>query len=302
MDEAARRAASVLNHLEQGDELTVILFDDRPATVLAGAAFDRAAALAALADPVPSWRTTDLRAAVDAGLEALHRSPLRARELFIVSDFQRGALGAAGAWEGGARGDTRPGGEDAGRDGAAASAGGTAPTPHGPVRAFLLPVGGSETGNTAIERIDTPRAVLHRGETVAIDVHLRDTGGGAVRPLRIVVDGRRIAERETVVPANGRRIERFVFPAERAGRLRCEASTAPDRLPADDTRRFVLDVRERLTALLVADDDPYLAEAIAPGGEEGDIALERRDWRGFGSADLDAVSYTHLTLPTNREV
>lgn len=287
MDEAARRATSVLDHLEQGDELTVIFFDERPATVLAGAAFDRAAALDALAEPVPSWRTTDLRGAVDAALEILGRSPLQARELFIVSDFQRGVLGAGSGRGGGLRAGTTTGAPAVGDAGAAANAGEADPGPPGPVRAFLLPVGGAETGNTAIERIDTPRAVLHRGEAVAIDVHLRDTGGGTVRPLRIVVDGRRIAERETAVPAGGRRIERFLFPAEQAGRLRCEASTTPDRLPADDTRRFVLDVRERLTALLVADDDPYLEEAIAPGGKEGDLALERRDWRGFESADLD---------------
>ena len=284
LDAAKERAAEVLDRLEAGDELTVIFFDDRAETVLDAAPFDRGTAMSVVRPAGVSWRTTDLRAAVREARRAFARADLPARELYLVSDFQRGALGlegpAAETKRAAAGAPKRERGEAAG-DTAGDGGQVTDRADDGFVRAFLLPVRATGTDNTAIERIDAPRTVVHRGEAIGIAVHLRGAGNaGAPTPLRVLVDGHRIAERETVVPPDGRRVERFVFPAERAGWLRCEARSAPDRLAADDTRRFAVEVRERLDALLLADGDAlYLEQALAPDGSEGDIALVRRGWR-----------------------
>ena len=72
-----------------------------------------------------------------------------------------------------------------------------------------------------------------------------------------------------------------------------------------------------MTTVLLVEDDPAISEPLARAlGREGYEVRAHGTGRGalseiigadlvildLGLPDMDAVSYTHLTLPTNREV
>ncbi|MDD3642432.1 MAG: hypothetical protein PHQ19_03105, partial [Candidatus Krumholzibacteria bacterium] len=143
--------------------------------------------------------------------------------------------------------------------------------------------------NVAVERVVVPRTAVHRGETVSIGAVLRaGAGAGAVVPVRAEVDGRRIAEREVSVPAGGAVSVELRFEAQQQGWVRGIVECRRDRLPADDLRRFTVNVRERTRALLVAGAGSsfYIAQALDPEGADGDIELRVVGWDGLQSADL----------------
>jgi hypothetical protein len=102
-------------------------------------------------------------------------------------------------------------------------------------------------------------------------------------------------EKEIEVLPDNYVTETVVFPVERSGWIDGVVKKRSDRLPADDTRYFALNVRDRTRVLLLADDGGfYLEQALVPGGVEGDIAVVKRGWRAFTSADLGAADVVVL--------
>lgn len=261
-ERAKARAAEILGRLETGDRVTVALFDTGVEVVYDGE-LEREVIARALADERPSWRGTDLRAAVAFGRETLERSRREARELYVVSDFQKSGLGAA---DPGARDGNRP-----------------------PVRALLAPVQTREIANVAVEEVLAPRAALRRGEAARLAVGLRNASERveARFPLEIALDGRRVVETEIDLGPGARRSVEIPVALDRGGRIRGTARKSPDRLAADDTRWFALRSRDRARVLLVGGEGSfYLGQALAPAGEGGVIELERRSERLFTTEDL----------------
>ena len=102
-------------------------------------------------------------------------------------------------------------------------------------------------------------------------------------------------EKEIEILADNYVTETVVFPVERSGWIDGVVKKRPDRLPADDTRYFTLNVRDRTRVLLLADEGGfYLEQALVPGGVEGDVAVVKRGWRAFTSADLGAADVVVL--------
>lgn len=260
---AKGRLAGILGNLEAGDRVTIALFDTGVEVVYDGE-LEREVIARALADERPSWRGTDLRAAVAFGRETLERSRREVRELYVLSDFQKSGLGPAGP--------------------AAGSGGGS------PVRALLAPVQSSEVANVAVEEVLAPRAAIRRGEAARLSVGLRNASEKveARFPLEIALDGRRVVETEIALAPGARRAEEIAVTLDRDGRVRGTARKAPDRLAADDTRWFALRARSRARALLVGGGGSfYLEQALAPAGEGGVIELEKRSERLFTTEDLE---------------
>jgi len=278
-DRGVARLAAILDNLERGDAVSVVLFDTASEIVYDGE-IEKEAVLEALRDARPSWGGTDLRGAAALGERILAGSRRAARELYIISDFQRTAL---------ARAPDR-GGADM-------------PAPREksrvdlPVRAFLLPVQSSVAANVSIESVVVPSVALHKGETAELGIVLRNRSRelAAKFPLEVSIAGRRVMEKEIEILPDNFVAETVVFPVERSGWIDGVVRKRSDRLPADDTRYFTLNVRDRTRVLLLADEGGfYLEQALVPRGVEGDIAVTKRGWRAFTSADLGAADVVVL--------
>jgi hypothetical protein len=259
-DSAVEAALDIAGGLEDDDDLTISLFDEVTEEIFIAERAGRQAAAGALAGVEPSLRGTDLRGAAGHGAAILERSRRTARELFIVSDFQRTGL------SGGKR-DRAPAG----------------------TRVFLVPVIPASGPNIAVERVILPGQALHRGEAASVRVHVRNTSPDrpAVSPLRIDLDGRRIVEKELELTPGGGQEQVFEFDAGRPGWIRGSVSCREDMLHADDTRFFALLVREKTPVLLISGgEDFYLSQALAPEGADGDIDLAWKGWSGYTTADL----------------
>lgn len=265
-DRGVVRLAAILENLERGDEVSVVLFDTASEIVYDGE-IEKEAVLEALRDARPSWGGTDLRSATAFGERILAGSRRDVRELYIISDFQRTALARSGA------------------------------VSALPVRAFLLPVQASVAANVSVESVVVPNVALHRGETAELGIVLRNRSRelSAKFPLEVSIEGRRILEKEIEMPPDNYFTETVVFPAERPGWIEGVVKKRSDRLSADDTRYFTLNVRDRTRALLLADEEGfYLEQALGPGAVEGDIAVAKRAYRAFASADLGAADVVVL--------
>ncbi len=259
-DVATAAALDIAEGLEEDDELTLVLFDEGVEEIFSAERPGRAAAAGVLAAAEPSLKGTDLRAAAGHGFGLLSRSRRTARELFIISDFQR--TGIAGAKEIEAPERTR---------------------------VFLVPVTPASGPNVAVERVILPGSALHRGEAAAMRVFVRNTSPDrpAGFPLRVDLDGRRIIEKEIELPPGGAAEYTFEFDLGHTGWIRGSVSCREDMLSADDTRLFSVLVREKTPVLLISGGDAfYLGQALAPEGADGDIDLGEAGWSGYTTADL----------------
>ena len=285
---AKARVSSILDNLDRGDAVSLVLFDTATDVIYDGD-LEKGAVLGALKELGPSWSGTDLRSAVSFAERWLEGTRREVRELYIVSDFQRSALARRAAGAGGAPGSVRAPG--AGRAPIAAKAARL------PIRAFLFPVQTNGASNVSIEEALAPRVTLHKGEMAALTIVLRNTSMdlAARFPLEVSLGGRRIMEKEIEIQPGNYIKETVAAPAERSGWIEGVVKKRADRLAADDTRYFTLNVREKSRVLLIADEGSlYLEQALSPTGAEGDIAVTKRGWRSFTSADLSGADVALL--------
>ncbi|HEY5133861.1 MAG TPA: BatA domain-containing protein, partial [Candidatus Krumholzibacteriaceae bacterium] len=144
---AKARVSSILDNLDRGDAVSLVLFDTANDVIYDGD-LEKEAVLAALKELGPSWSGTDLRSAVSFGERWLEGTRREVRELYIVSDFQRSALARKAAGAGGAPGPVgTSSGERAPGTGSAPIA---AKAARLPIRAFLFPVQTNDASNVSI--------------------------------------------------------------------------------------------------------------------------------------------------------
>jgi len=296
-ERAKARVSSILDNLDRGDAVSLVLFDTATDALYDGE-LEKEAVFGALKGLGPSWSGTDLRSAVSFAERWLEGARRDVRELYIVSDFQRSALAGTVMGGGGAPG---PRGASSGAPAPGAPGAEIPPiapkAPRLPIRALLFPVQTNGASNVSIEEVLAPRVTLHKGETAALTIVLRNTSKdlAARFPLEVSLGGRRIIEKEIEIRPDNYLKETVIAPAERAGWIEGIVKKRPDRLAADDTRYFTLDVREKSRVLLVADEGSlYLEQALSPTGAEGDIAVTKRGWRSFTSADLNGADVVLL--------
>jgi hypothetical protein len=280
--EAAKaRVREILERFAPEDEVTIILFDSGQERLYRGGGEGRSIGLF-LDEAALSCRTTDLRGAVRAALDALRESRMEPRELYIVSDFQRSSLAGSVAAE--SVRQIEGGGHTARGESSSL-----------PVRAYLVQVGEDPPRNIAVENVMAPGVTLHRGEIATIRAAFTGSGGDAPFSVELHIDGRRILEKEFEMGQSRLARAEFSFPVERSGWLRGEVKKRSDRLRIDDRRFFVLEVVERVPVLLLADERAlYLEQALRPEGADTDIELELKRYEELTSDDLDRADIVVL--------
>jgi hypothetical protein len=143
----------------------------------------------------------------------------------------------------------------------------------GSVRLLVRQVGEAVT-NGAVQAVHLPLRAVRPGENINLAATVRVAEPEQVFLLELA--GQQVAEAVVDKPAGSLSRVTFNLTAPEPGVYRGRVVKDSDRLPADDTRPFVLRVWDQVSVLLVhgADRGPagrggwrYLAEALAPEGD-----------------------------------
>ncbi len=261
-ERAGKKAMEILNSLEDEDAIKLITFSSGTRLRYTGRNLNMTVLERELESMTSSFRSTDVTLSVREALQLLAGSRRPVKELYVISDFQRSGLDQVKE-----EGEEEP-----------------------PVRLYLVPVQPGQGGNVSVRGVFTPRVVLHRGEVAAVTVELKNNSPAFKDrfPLRILLDGKRVIEQEMELLPGEMKRETFYIPVEREGWLEGEVSKGRDRLPADDSRFFVLHAREKVRTLLVSGrEGMYLKRALDPAGGEGDISVKTVNWEDITSRDLE---------------
>lgn len=290
-ERGAARALDIMENLEEEDMVSVVLFDRGEEKIFESARFKTGPAREAVERVEVSYGTTDLEAALRRSAQFLMEARPAAKELYIISDFQRSSLGMTGY------GRELPSSEP-----------GRPPAIDEKIRVFLVPVQPEQGPNVSIQQVLTPRVVVHSGGTAELKVVLKNHSAvmPAVFPVRVILDGKRVIEKEVEIAAGGTLTENMLVPVERSGWIEGEVSKGGDRLQADDRRFFCIHSRERINVLLLADESSfYLEQALNPAGYDRDILVRKKEWNRRTTADMewaDLVLLGHGCDPEPREI
>ncbi|MFG0335068.1 MAG: BatA domain-containing protein [Maioricimonas sp. JB049] len=117
----------------------------------------------------------------------------------------------------------------------------------------LISVSEADIGNVAITHLGTEAGATGLGTAIPITVTLRNFGNSQAEERTLVLTlGTEICEqRQVTIPADGSIDVTFRCTPRQAGELVITAEIEEDALAADDIRQLVLNVRDRLTVLLV---------------------------------------------------
>ncbi|MBI4568370.1 MAG: BatA domain-containing protein [Planctomycetes bacterium] len=266
---ARAAAAEVLRTLEPGDEAMVLSLSRLPAP---GGEFftrDTAALALSLDESAPTLAAGDPRAAFERAGEALGRSTMVNREVYLISDMQeRGGVDRLKA---------RTAGGDRARARAVADL-----LPQG-ARVTFINVARGSSPNVAIEEVSLPVAPLVVGRETTIAVRLANHSGAAAEvTASLVVGGKAVRDAPPArVEAGATTTATIAHAFAEAGEFLCSVRVTGDALEADDERFFLARVSEQTPVLIVngapspvpyQDASFYLAAALesdAPAGPAG---------------------------------
>ncbi|MBI5366100.1 MAG: BatA domain-containing protein, partial [Planctomycetes bacterium] len=255
--ERARAAAlAALAQLHAGDTVALLTINRPPPAGRAELSADRVAARSALAGLAPSAGGSNLAPARGRAADLLAAAKAARRELYLFTDLQKSSWEAALA-AGGRRERLRD------------------------VDIVLVDVGAPAGANLALSGVAVAATHEIRGMPARISAVVENHGDAeAASTLALLFDGRRLAERAVVVPPHGALAVTLLAPCEGVGFHHGEVRLDDDALAADNRRRFVLDVRERIRVLIVngarspvphQDAAWYLTKALQPAiaGDSG---------------------------------
>jgi len=257
-----------------GDEDMIIIstMDEATRKIYEGEGKGRILAGEAIGKIDVSWKAGDLRQGVAEAGKMLAKTGYEARELYVISDFQRSSLGKKGD-----SGEMKPGREEPFDE-------------NTKTRTFIVPLRAEAGGNVAVEDILSPSVVIHRGEVIELKIVLRNTAQDrkAVFRMSVFVDGERIINREITLMPGEKRNEKAAFSVSNTGWVRGEVRLSRDKLAFDDRRFFVLNASEKIKVLLAGGGDEfYLKQAVSPEGSNGDIQLCKPGLIGMTSKAVD---------------
>ncbi|MCE9630266.1 MAG: BatA domain-containing protein [Planctomycetia bacterium] len=153
--------------------------------------------------------------------------------------------------------------------------------------------------NLAIERLEVMGGVPAAGVLLPVEVEVRNDSAVPVRDVMVELredGGSRPGVRIDEIPAGGAAVRRFDVRFTSPGGHPLEAAVPADVLPADDVRRAVVEVVDRVDVLVI-DGDPraggvtgdafYVATALAPGsGAPTGLRPQVESPRTLATADL----------------
>jgi hypothetical protein len=274
---AARDVAhQVVNEAGRDDEINVVLFSSRADAQLEQGTRNKSLVHSVIDAAELTPETTSIRRAVDTALDLIDASSIDGGEVYVVSDFRFNADTTVV--------DSERLGDD--------------------VRVFLLPVSTADADNVSIDRVMVPRKLLRPGEVIRVGVAVSNHSrtNPANFPLELSVDGARKAEQVIDLAPSSSATVTFPISFADWGTYRCSVFKNRDRLPADDTRYFSLDVSRSVPVTLVrgkrrlgsAPDSPaagffYLEKALNPRQSgEGEFKVTTIDERDVTASVLPA--------------
>ena len=262
LDAAKTAAIQILSRLRRGDEVTLLTAGDnsadaRPTTDLQGLA-------RTIADLQPARGYADMAATLAKAADVLARSTSVNREIYIVADRQKASWSGIDApwtstWKKRLAQHTVP------------------------PRIFLVPVGGQETANVAVEAFELMNPPLVLNQPAEIEVKLRNFGPSPVGDvsLQITVGQRPALSTNLTLAAGAAMVFRAQTSFDKTGPHVLTASINSAGFILDDTRDLALVVGEPIPTLIISGDErggpfrresDFLRLALAPyqtSGQKG---------------------------------
>ncbi|MEK7414969.1 MAG: VWA domain-containing protein [Planctomycetota bacterium] len=251
---AQRTTKDILQHLPRGSAATVVLMSDIATAMVAEPTNDFAYLEEAVARTQVSDGGTNLVNGMRSAWAILAKLPPNGRELYVVTDLQ--AYGwpksADPAWR-----------ELIGNLAAASD-----------LRCYVADTGATTQTNLSIERVEFTDDIIGTDGTSTVVASIRNHGtepANQVSADLLIDDGRggdlRSVANSIIPTLSGSTQVRLQAKFEHGGRHRLEVRIGPDHLAADNVRRLVVDVVDRVRVLVV--------DGAAEGGTRGGVAFLR---------------------------
>ena len=262
---AQTAAAQAIAGVGPLDKVSLVTFD-QGAEALVRSDSDPARVRSALDTLQPGWGSTRFGPSLKLAQSILDGSTLPARELVVISDFQR-------------RGWT-------GEEGVRLPAGTNVRT---------MPITDAVGANVAVADVTLKRDRFSGRERVTPSVRLTRTGGdGPVEAtVALDIDGRELQKRTVTLPAAGAATADFAPMPLGASHSMGTVRVVADDLPRDDARHFVVSPGSALGVRIFtrpggsAESSLFLSRALGISSE-GTFDVETRPWGGAASEGLSA--------------
>ncbi|MFN0061052.1 MAG: BatA domain-containing protein [Myxococcaceae bacterium] len=264
---AVGEARSALQALRPEESVTLV-WCDGDAKSVPRPTFDRRELQALLDKGEPSFLWADVRACIDAALQALETSPLGGRRIVLISDFAAHGLRLEGN----------------------APLTAQAPTGTVPVDVWLRDVASTEgtLRNRALTGLSLEPSTYGGPLTYQWTLTARNFSPVEAKDVALELgDGRSVFVRSFLeIPALGSARKVLTHRFERPGQVSGEVILAPDALPEDDRQPFVLHLRGEHPVLLVngapqavryLDEAFFVETALRAPGSAFQVAIRDAD-------------------------
>ncbi len=249
-ERARGRVREALDLFDARDEVRLFLMDDR-VEVFDPGSLERLKAQVDLLQP--TFRSTDLRPALEAVLDGLNRSEMLNREIYLFTDLGRN---------------------------------GWADLPDSllelqSISGFLVPERPLGVKNLGVRRSRPTGQILTVGSPATLEVELANYGDvqRPEVPVQVYLGGRRISQQVVHLPAETSHRVYVRFVAEAGGAVPLRVEIGEDDLAADNIYTSVLNIPAQVAALLVGEapeETYYLEQALsAASAARGTVAVER---------------------------
>jgi hypothetical protein len=274
-DKALKRVEVIRDQMAPGDPVTLVLLGGDHRVVLRNMAYDRARFDEALNDLKAGPGILDLGNAPKRIAELVTDMEAPQKEVYLITD------GQASDWK-------QPSSQL--RD-ALADMGAKA-------EVYVLPVPG-EAANLAVTDLELVSGVLRKGTTARYRATVRNCGSAPVSNITVQCRVDEVEIDRKVIPliqaGDSESVSLFV-PFYNAGATRITAEITGDELTADNVRRNVAVVRDRVSVLCVdgssGDAGRLVVAALlarADGDKGEDYVVRSVPWLSFPAEDLDKV-------------
>ncbi len=274
-DNALKRVEVIRDQMAPGDPVTLVLLGGDHRVVLRNMAYDRARFDEALNDLKAGPGTLDLGNAPKRIAELVADMEAPQKEVYLITD------GQASDWK-------QPSSQL--RD-ALADMGAQA-------EVFVLPVPG-EAANLAVTDLELVSGVLRKGTTARYRATVRNCGTAPVSNISVQCRVDDVEIDRKIIPliqAGASESVSLFVPFHNAGATRITAEITGDELAADNVRRSVAVVRDRVSVLCVdgssGDAGRLVVAALlarADGVQGEDYVVRSIPWLSFPAEDLNKV-------------
>lgn len=289
-DRAKSLARQIVKQARRGDLLSVIQMGEPPKVIIGEPSPNLEQVGREIDLLKPSQGATDLTASFASLRRVLESSPLPNKEIIFLTDLQKATWARPGA------------------DNATALKAEIEKLSAAKVRPVLLDLGSGAEPNQAVVSLSVLTPVVTVGVPVNVRAQVRNFAPQSkpAARVRLIVDGQLGPEQTVDLPVAEPVTLNFTQIFRDAGDHVVEVALDDDMLAADDRRRLVVPVKEKLRILLVdgdlnpepfAAETDYLAQALSPqesGQEAGAANAPAAQESGLPPVALDVVAESRL--------